>query len=74
MSKIVSCPQCGKDSVYGEENPSRPFCSQRCKMIDLGTWADEGYRVPDSNQDPFSEIPSGENLPEPDEQGSKHLN
>lgn len=43
--RIVSCPQCGKDAVFSPENPSRPFCSERCRLIDLGEWASEGYKV-----------------------------
>ena len=52
---VVACPQCGKDVVWGEESPYRPFCSERCKLIDLGQWANEGYRIPlseDQNDDP----------------------
>lgn len=47
MSAIqsVKCPQCRKEAEL-EGNPYRPFCSKRCKMIDLGTWASEGYRIP----------------------------
>lgn len=41
----IKCPQCRKETTLAG-NPYRPFCSQRCKMIDLGTWADEGYRIP----------------------------
>jgi uncharacterized protein len=44
--KIVVCPQCGGDSVYGPDNPFRPFCSERCKNIDFGAWASEGFRLP----------------------------
>ena len=40
------CPQCGKPSHW-TDNPSRPFCSERCKLIDLGAWANEEYRVPE---------------------------
>jgi len=39
------CPQCHKDVVW-EENPYRPFCSERCKLIDLGAWVTEEYRIP----------------------------
>ena len=46
MQRIVRCPGCGGDSVYAASNPSRPFCSQRCRNADLGAWASEGYRVP----------------------------
>ena len=47
---IVRCPQCGGDSVYAPSNPYRPFCSERCKQIDLGAWASESFRVPDETQ------------------------
>ena len=43
--RIVRCPGCGGDSVYASTNPSRPFCSVRCKNADFGAWASEGYRV-----------------------------
>ena len=43
----VTCPRCGKNAVYGAENPSRPFCSERCRLIDLGAWANESYRIPE---------------------------
>lgn len=51
-SKVINCPQCGKQTVYGPENEYRPFCSERCKMIDLGHWAAEDYRIPDANDSP----------------------
>ena len=42
----IRCPICKKKGEW-EENLSRPFCSERCKMIDLGNWASEAYRFPD---------------------------
>ncbi len=39
------CPLC-KKSVAPEADPFRPFCSERCQMIDLGQWAQETYRMP----------------------------
>ena len=45
--RIVVCPQCGGDSIYAPSNPFRPFCSERCKDLDLGAWASESFRVPD---------------------------
>ena len=42
----VRCPQCGGESLWNAGNPYRPFCSERCKLIDLGAWASEAYRVP----------------------------
>ena len=42
----VNCPTCEKSVTYSTDNPCRPFCSERCKLIDLGEWASEGYKVP----------------------------
>jgi uncharacterized protein len=47
--RLVTCPHCKKQSEYSVNNPFRPFCSERCKMIDLGDWANENYRIPDNN-------------------------
>ena len=44
-ARFVSCPRCGVKSAWSPENPYRPFCSERCKLIDLGDWAMEKYRV-----------------------------
>ena len=42
----VACPQCGKPVEWSKTSCYRPFCSERCKLIDLGAWASEAYRVP----------------------------
>jgi len=42
--KQVKCPTCGTLASYAG-NPDRPFCSERCRLLDLGQWADEGYRI-----------------------------
>ena len=42
----VRCPACGGDSIYAPGNLFRPFCSERCKNLDLGAWASESFRVP----------------------------
>lgn len=44
----VNCPQCEKKFRYYASD-FRPFCSERCKMIDLGHWFDESYKVPVKN-------------------------
>lgn len=44
--RYVACPCCGGKSLYAPDNPYRPFCSERCKNVDLGAWATESYRVP----------------------------
>lgn len=41
----IICPVC-KKKITWEENPWRPFCSERCRLIDLGKWASEGYKIP----------------------------
>ena len=46
MTRVVNCPHCGKPVVWESSSPWRPFCSERCKVIDLGAWATETYRVP----------------------------
>jgi len=42
---MVKCPQCGKEIEY-EGNEFRPFCSERCKLLDFGAWADGDYALP----------------------------
>lgn len=59
--RIVRCPQCGGDSIYAPTNKWRPFCSERCRQIDLGAWASESFRVPATPpQDPDELDPGGE--------------
>ena len=50
----MKCPTCGKP-IEWNDNPFRPFCSERCQLVDLGRWVDGEYRV------------AGESLP--DKQG-----
>ena len=42
---LVACPCCGKRVAWQAENGFRPFCSERCRQIDLGAWAAGEYRV-----------------------------
>lgn len=46
---IVSCPRCAKKIEYSLQNEHRPFCSDRCRLIDLGEWANESYKIPVKN-------------------------
>ncbi|MCX7248171.1 MAG: DNA gyrase inhibitor YacG [Burkholderiales bacterium] len=58
--KTVSCPSCGGDSIYASSNPFRPFCSARCKNVDLGAWASESFRMPISSNaedQPLEDLP-----------------
>ncbi len=43
--RTIRCPACGGPSRYAPDNPSRPFCGERCRHLDLGAWASESYRV-----------------------------
>ncbi|MBC7419585.1 MAG: DNA gyrase inhibitor YacG [Bdellovibrio sp.] len=45
-TREVKCPQCGLLAFYTPENPYRPFCSERCRLIDLGEWASGNYTIP----------------------------
>lgn len=40
------CPTCGKAVTWSEASPWRPFCSERCRLIDLGDWLEERHRIP----------------------------
>jgi len=46
QARIVKCPQCGAPVRWEAASRWRPFCSERCKTLDLGAWAAEAYRVP----------------------------
>ncbi|MFN8545448.1 MAG: DNA gyrase inhibitor YacG [Candidatus Binatia bacterium] len=57
----VRCPTC-RTAVSWEGNPHRPFCSDRCRVLDLGAWASERYRiagdpVPLEDTDPDDDVP-----------------
>lgn len=41
----LECPTCKKTVIWNEDFPFRPFCSERCKLIDLGEWASENHRI-----------------------------
>lgn len=60
MANLVACPACGKSVEWTAANAQRPFCSERCKLIDLGAWADERYRVPvvEDKDDPDASPPT----------------
>jgi endogenous inhibitor of DNA gyrase (YacG/DUF329 family) len=50
----LNCPQCRQPTVW-EGNDFRPFCSQRCRLLDLGAWAGESYRIPGQQVVPTSD-------------------
>ncbi|HVG05070.1 MAG TPA: DNA gyrase inhibitor YacG [Burkholderiaceae bacterium] len=51
----VNCPTCGRDVKWHERESFRPFCSDRCKMIDLGAWASNSYSIAGKDEDDVGE-------------------
>jgi endogenous inhibitor of DNA gyrase (YacG/DUF329 family) len=49
--RVVACPTCRKQVPWTPESRWRPFCSERCKLIDFGAWANESYRIPAVERD-----------------------
>jgi endogenous inhibitor of DNA gyrase (YacG/DUF329 family) len=60
----MKCPTCSKETNW-KDNPFRPFCSERCKLVDFGRWVNEEYRVPDerpaSNEGEDTALPEDSN-------------
>jgi endogenous inhibitor of DNA gyrase (YacG/DUF329 family) len=52
----VTCPTCGTAVEWRPENSFKPFCCERCRLIDLGEWAMERYRLPTAEQDRFDDL------------------
>ncbi len=46
VTRIAACPRCNSSSRLDDSNPWRPFCSERCKLIDLGAWFDGRHAIP----------------------------
>ena len=60
MKKTIKCPECGKSTEYSPANEYRPFCSQRCRLIDLGEWIEGNYRIGPEETDHKSEFLAAE--------------
>ena len=59
MNKVL-CPTCGKPIEWTEAARWRPFCSERCRLIDLGEWLNENHRISDSTDAPSDDPPPSE--------------
>jgi endogenous inhibitor of DNA gyrase (YacG/DUF329 family) len=46
MPATVKCPTCGRSIEWSDQSPFRPFCSERCRIIDLGAWLTEKHAIP----------------------------
>jgi endogenous inhibitor of DNA gyrase (YacG/DUF329 family) len=49
MATFVTCPTCRRAVEWSENSTYRPFCSDRCRLIDLGAWLAEQHRIPDES-------------------------
>lgn len=58
--RSITCPQCGGPSEWSAENSSRPFCSERCRLIDLGAWANEEYQIATQSSEEANDYSTGD--------------
>jgi uncharacterized protein len=57
MPATVKCPTCGRSIEWSDQSPFRPFCSERCRVIDLGAWLAEKHAIPGEQIDGAAEAP-----------------
>jgi uncharacterized protein len=63
MSTLVKCPTCRREVEWSPASLYRPFCSDRCRLIDLGAWLTEQHKIPEdpgAADDPLQSDPSEE--------------
>lgn len=58
MPTTVKCPTCRRPVEWSPDSPYRPFCSDRCRLIDLGAWLDEQRKIPDELAAATDDIPT----------------
>jgi len=54
---MVKCPTCGRSIEWSDQSPFRPFCSERCRVIDLGAWLTEKHVIPSDDTETAPEGP-----------------
>ena len=52
MAQRLRCPTCQRPIQWTDQFPHRPFCSDRCRLIDLGAWLTEQNKIPDGEAGP----------------------
>jgi endogenous inhibitor of DNA gyrase (YacG/DUF329 family) len=57
MPATVKCPTCGRSIEWSDQSPFRPFCSERCRVIDLGAWLTEKHVIPSQEAEAAPEPP-----------------
>jgi len=60
MTTTVNCPTCGRPVRWEAASTWRPFCCERCRLIDLGDWLDENHRIPDPSGAQSDEWPDAQ--------------
>jgi uncharacterized protein len=66
-SRPVPCPRCRKSAAPRVDNEFFPFCSNRCRLVDLGAWLTEEHRIPGAPADVADENPRGGHAEPPDD-------
>jgi len=61
----VACPTCGREIEWNETERWRPFCSERCQLIDLGAWFEEQRSVPGESSDIAPDEPESQSTSKP---------
>jgi endogenous inhibitor of DNA gyrase (YacG/DUF329 family) len=54
---MIRCPICKGPVAPRDENPAFPFCSGRCRLVDLGRWLGDEYRIPQKDE-PLADLPA----------------
>jgi endogenous inhibitor of DNA gyrase (YacG/DUF329 family) len=57
VATIVKCPTCRRDVAWSAASTYRPFCSDRCRLIDLGAWLTEKHAIPTDEAGGLEETP-----------------
>ena len=72
-TRMIACPGCKRNVLYDLTNPFRPYCSARCKEIDIAAWATESYRIPVAATESGEEdkLNMEENESDPDRRGAR---
>ncbi|MBT8141063.1 MAG: DNA gyrase inhibitor YacG [Gammaproteobacteria bacterium] len=65
MTATVHCPSCNKEVKWNSESEFRPFCSERCRLHDLGAWFMEEHTISDTSKEGFSTPAEHPAKPEP---------
>jgi uncharacterized protein len=63
VAQRLRCPTCQRAIEWSDQFPYRPFCSDRCRLIDLGAWLSEKHAIPDNSSDGSDEAPVGADVP-----------